>query len=79
MAAPAHRKDGQLRKDYDRRTQFFEQSAGPMRIVTVLNSLGMGGAEKLALAVAERMAERGHTVALLVLMPLPGVQNARRP
>jgi len=40
-----------------------------MRIVTVLNSLGMGGAEKLALAVAERMASRGHTVALLVLKP----------
>ena len=41
----------------------------PMRIVTVLNSLGMGGAEKLALAVAERMARRGHDVALLALMP----------
>jgi glycosyltransferase involved in cell wall biosynthesis len=40
-----------------------------MRIVTVLTSLGMGGAEKLALAVAERMAERGHDVALLALMP----------
>jgi glycosyltransferase involved in cell wall biosynthesis len=40
-----------------------------MRIVTVLTSLGVGGAEKLALAVAERMAERGHAVALLVLMP----------
>jgi glycosyltransferase involved in cell wall biosynthesis len=39
-----------------------------MRIVTVLTSLGVGGAEKLALAVAERMSERGHTVALLVLM-----------
>jgi len=40
-----------------------------MRIVTVLNSLGVGGAEKQALAVAERMAERGHEVRLLVLMP----------
>ena len=40
-----------------------------MRIVTVLTSLGMGGAEKLALAVAERMAKRGHDVALLALMP----------
>ena len=39
-----------------------------MRIVTVLTSLGVGGAEKQALAVAERMAERGHDVALLVLM-----------
>ncbi|MGD0478818.1 MAG: glycosyltransferase [Terracidiphilus sp.] len=40
-----------------------------MRIVTVLTSLGVGGAEKQALAVAERMARRGHDVALLVLMP----------
>jgi glycosyltransferase involved in cell wall biosynthesis len=40
-----------------------------MRIVTVLTSLGVGGAEKQALAVAERMAKRGHDVALLVLMP----------
>jgi glycosyltransferase involved in cell wall biosynthesis len=40
-----------------------------MRIVTVVNSLGMGGAEKLALAVAERMARRGHDVAMLALMP----------
>jgi glycosyltransferase involved in cell wall biosynthesis len=40
-----------------------------MRIVTVLTSLGMGGAEKLALAVAERMAQRGHDVAMLSLMP----------
>jgi glycosyltransferase involved in cell wall biosynthesis len=42
---------------------------GPMRIVYVLTSLGMGGAEKLALALGERMAGRGHAVALLVLMP----------
>jgi glycosyltransferase involved in cell wall biosynthesis len=40
-----------------------------MRIVTVLTSLGVGGAEKLALAVAERMAARGHDVALVVLRP----------
>jgi glycosyltransferase involved in cell wall biosynthesis len=40
-----------------------------MRIVYVLTSLGMGGAEKLALALAERMEKRGHEVALLVLMP----------
>ncbi|MGB7264659.1 MAG: glycosyltransferase, partial [Terracidiphilus sp.] len=38
-----------------------------MRIVTVLTSLGMGGAEKQARAVAERMAKRGHEVAVLVL------------
>jgi glycosyltransferase involved in cell wall biosynthesis len=40
-----------------------------MRIVYVLTSLGMGGAEKLTLALASRMAERGHTVALLILRP----------
>ena len=40
-----------------------------MRIVYLLSSLGVGGAEKQALAVADRMAARGHTVALLVLMP----------
>jgi hypothetical protein len=42
---------------------------GPMRIVYVLTSLGMGGAEKQALAVAERMGKRGHAVALLILRP----------
>ncbi len=40
-----------------------------MRIVYLLSSLGVGGAEKQALAVADRMASRGHTVQLLVLMP----------
>jgi glycosyltransferase involved in cell wall biosynthesis len=40
-----------------------------MRIVYVLTSLGMGGAERLVLALASRMAERGHTVQLLVLRP----------
>ena len=40
-----------------------------MRIMTVLTSLGVGGAEKQALAVAERMAKRGHEVALVVLRP----------
>lgn len=39
-----------------------------MRIVYVLTSLGMGGAEKQALAVAERMVRRGHEVALIALM-----------
>ena len=40
-----------------------------MRIVTVLTSLGVGGAEKQALGIAERMAKRGHDVAVVVLMP----------
>jgi glycosyltransferase involved in cell wall biosynthesis len=40
-----------------------------MRIVYVLTSLGMGGAERQVLALAGRMAQRGHTVALLILRP----------
>jgi glycosyltransferase involved in cell wall biosynthesis len=40
-----------------------------MRIVYVLTSLGMGGAERQVLGLADRMAARGHTVALLVLRP----------
>jgi glycosyltransferase involved in cell wall biosynthesis len=40
-----------------------------MRIVYVLTSLGMGGAERQVLALASRMAERGHAVALVVLRP----------
>jgi glycosyltransferase involved in cell wall biosynthesis len=38
-----------------------------MRIVYVLTSLGMGGAERQVLALAARMADRGHEVALMVL------------
>ncbi len=40
-----------------------------MRIVYVLNSLGVGGAERQALALADRMVQRGHFVAILVLGP----------
>jgi glycosyltransferase involved in cell wall biosynthesis len=40
-----------------------------MRIVYMLTSLGMGGAERQVLALAARMAERGHTVATVVLRP----------
>jgi glycosyltransferase involved in cell wall biosynthesis len=40
-----------------------------MVIVYVLTSLGMGGAERQVLALAERMAARGHGVKLLVLRP----------
>ena len=40
-----------------------------LRIVYVLTSLGMGRAERQVLALASRMAERGHTVALMVLRP----------
>jgi glycosyltransferase involved in cell wall biosynthesis len=40
-----------------------------MRIVYGLTSLGMGGAERQALDLAERMQLRGHSVALMVLRP----------
>lgn len=38
-----------------------------MRIAFVLTSLGLGGAERQAVAIAERLARRGHTVIFLVL------------
>lgn len=38
-----------------------------MRIVYMLTSLGIGGAEKQAIQIAERMAIRGHEVAFIVL------------
>jgi glycosyltransferase involved in cell wall biosynthesis len=41
-----------------------------MRIVYALTSLGVGGAERQALAIADRMVRRGHSVALLVLKPV---------
>jgi glycosyltransferase involved in cell wall biosynthesis len=40
-----------------------------MRIAYMLTSLGIGGAEKQAIAIGERMAARGHDVALIVLRP----------
>jgi glycosyltransferase involved in cell wall biosynthesis len=40
-----------------------------VRIVYLLTTLGMGGAERQVLALAQRMAARGHTVQLLVLRP----------
>jgi glycosyltransferase involved in cell wall biosynthesis len=40
-----------------------------MVIVYVLTSLGMGGAERQVVALAARMADRGHAVKLLVLRP----------
>ena len=38
-----------------------------MRIAYVLTSLGMGGAERQVVALAERMAARGHAVTVVVL------------
>ena len=38
-----------------------------MRILYILTSLGIGGAEKQVIAIAERMAARGHSVAFVVL------------
>jgi glycosyltransferase involved in cell wall biosynthesis len=40
-----------------------------MRIAYVLTSLGVGGAERQVVALAERMAARGHAVSLIVLRP----------
>jgi len=39
----------------------------PVRILYLLTSLGIGGAEKQVVSLAERMATKGHTVALIVL------------
>jgi glycosyltransferase involved in cell wall biosynthesis len=38
-----------------------------VRILYILTSLGIGGAEKQVISLAERMAAKGHAVALLVL------------
>lgn len=38
-----------------------------MRIAYMLTSLGIGGAERQAIAIAERMQARGHDVILAVL------------
>ena len=40
-----------------------------MRIVYVITTLAVGGTERQVLAIAMRMAARGHAVALLVLKP----------
>jgi glycosyltransferase involved in cell wall biosynthesis len=40
-----------------------------MRIAYMLTSLGIGGAERQVIALAERMAACGHDVALIVLLP----------
>ena len=39
-----------------------------MRIVYVLTSLGIGGAERQVVALSERMKTRGHAVALITLL-----------
>ncbi|MGD0892585.1 MAG: glycosyltransferase [Terracidiphilus sp.] len=49
--------------------QQFREGDGAMRIVYVITSLGMGGAERQVLALADRMVARGHRVILLVLRP----------
>jgi glycosyltransferase involved in cell wall biosynthesis len=47
----------------------FLSGACNVRIVYVLTSLGMGGAERQVLALGRRMAQGGHTVAIVVLRP----------
>ena len=41
-----------------------------MRIVYMLTSLGMGGAERQVLSLADLMAARGHQVSIMVLRPV---------
>jgi glycosyltransferase involved in cell wall biosynthesis len=50
--------------------RLFTSGVRTMRIVYVLTSLGMGGAERQALSLADRMAARGHHVSILVLRPV---------
>jgi glycosyltransferase involved in cell wall biosynthesis len=40
-----------------------------VRIAYMLTSLGIGGAERQALSIAERMENRGHEIVLIVLRP----------
>jgi hypothetical protein len=47
----------------------FLWNLGWMRIVYVLTSLGMGGAERLVLDLASRMEKHRHAVSILVLRP----------
>jgi len=54
------------------RVQFVSQDRerqGNMRIAFLLTSLGIGGAERQVVRLAERMGTRGHPVLLLVLLP----------
>jgi glycosyltransferase involved in cell wall biosynthesis len=51
---------------YDRRN-LAQKDMNGMRIVYVLTSLGVGGAEHQVLELAARMEHRGHQVALVVL------------
>ncbi len=50
-------------------TEMFRHSGSSVRIVYILTSLGMGGAERQAISIAERVANRGHQVSILVLRP----------
>lgn len=50
-----------------------------MRIAYLLTSVGMGGAERLALAIARRMAARGHAVQTIALRRLPEEWDAELP
>lgn len=45
-----------------------------MRIAFLITSLGIGGAERQVVALAERMAARGHAVLIVVIRPRAAVQ-----
>lgn len=69
VAGGSQRKPASMSARYDRSTTISSGARVAMRIAYMLTSLGMGGAERQVVALAERMAGRGHTVALIVLMP----------
>jgi len=66
MGAVALAEQGLPAQRYHQSSKRVADKTG-MKIAYVLTSLGIGGAERQALAVADRMAGRGHSVALIVL------------
>jgi glycosyltransferase involved in cell wall biosynthesis len=59
-------------------TSGTEASMGPLRIAYVLTCLGVGGAERQTLGVAERMAARGHKVVVVALTAAAGEELETR-
>lgn len=46
------------------------RAARPMRIVLAISTLGAGGAERVITLLANSLAERGHEITLVTLMPV---------
>jgi len=51
---------------------FWPQTGYALRIAYILTTLGIGGAEKQVVSLAERMSAKGHTVTLIVLKHFEG-------